>query len=343
MDNPRQDPPDLAIIGGVDIEVLTWPELVRRLDGPSPARRALAEGTWWRVLRNAYVDSVHADVPQTRLAAARAVLPAGVALSHRSALWSLGLDVLDADQVLDITVPRGRHLEPRPGLRPHTAALPDHELCERAGLLIVSAARAFVDVARRESLVEAVAVGDAVLRSGAATSEQLEISMAGATGLRRVVAARRVLPHLESRSESLMESRLRMKLVLGGLPRPEAQFDVYDDRGVHCGRGDLRIDGVLLEYDGREARLKKSRFISDRRRRSRISDVGFEIREFTATDVYQRTDADVCAEVQRALAQAAPRDRSRFRTGPDTLRPPRLRPLPTLADRAAARDRPSAA
>lgn len=343
MDNARRCTRDPASITAMDIEVLTWKQLVRRLGGPAPARRALAEGTWWRVLRNAYVDSLHGDLPQTRLAAAKAVLPPGVALSHRGALWALGLDVLDADHVLDITAPRGRHLEARPGLRPHAAALPDRELCERDGLLIVSAARAFVDVARRETLVESVAIGDAVLRSGAATSEQLQVCMAGAAGLRRVVAARRVLPHLEPRSESLMESRLRMKLVLGGLPRPEAQFDVYDDRGVHCGRGDLHLEGVLLEYDGREERLKKSRFNSDRRRRGRISDVGFEIREFTGADVYQRTDADVCAEVLRAIAQAAPRDRSRVRSGPDTLRAPRLRPLSTLADRAAEEDRPSAA
>lgn len=325
------------------IEVLTWQELVRRLGGLAPARRALAEGAWWRVLRNAYVDSLNADLPQTRLAAAKRVLPAGVALSHRGALWALGLDVLEVDQTLDVTVGRGRHLEARPGLRPHTAALPDRELCERDGVLIVSAARAFVDVARRESLVEAVAIGDAVLRSGAATSGQLELTMADAAGLRRVVAARLVLPHLEPRSESLMESRLRMKLVLGGLPRPEAQFDVYDDRGMHCGRGDLHLDGVVLEYDGREERLSKSRFNSDRRRRGRISDVGFEMREFTGADVYQRTDEDVCAEVRRAIAQAAPRDRSRFRSGPDTLRAPRLRPLPTLADHAAEQNRPSAA
>jgi hypothetical protein len=187
-------------------------------------------------------------------------------------------------------------------------------------------------VARSDPLVEAVAFGDAVLRSGAATLEQLEESLDRAVGLRGVRAARRVVPHLEPRSESLMESRLRMKAVLGGLPRPDAQFDMYDDNGQHCGRGDLHLEGLIIEYDGREERLKKSRFNSDRRRRSRISDLGFEIREFTGADVYQRTDADVCAEIRRGIAQAARRDRSRYRTGRDTLRPPQRRPLPTLAE-----------
>jgi hypothetical protein len=287
-------------------------------------------------MRDAYVDSVHADAPATRLAALRKVVPPEAALSHRGALWVLGVDVLDPLGILDVTARRGHRVARRPGLRPHTADLPDEELVSIGGMLVVSAARAFVDVARSDTLVEAVAFGDAVLRSGAATLQQFEESMDRATGLRQIRAAREVLPHLEPRSESLMESRLRMKVVLGGLPQPDAQFDLYDDAGEHCGRGDLHLDGVILEYDGREERLKKSRFHSDRRRRSRISDVGFEIREFTSADVYGRTDASVCAEILRAIAQASRRDRTLARSGPDTLRPPRLRPLPTLASQRAA-------
>jgi hypothetical protein len=318
--------------GAVDIEVLTWRELVKRLGSRRLADAALVTGDWWRVLRDAYVEWFHDDSPAVRAAALRKVLADDVALSGRAALWALGVGVLSAAGVLDVTVPRGRHLERRPGVVPHIADLPDSELCEVNGLLVVSAARAVVDVARRESMTEAVAFGDAVLRSGAATLEQIDASLVLAAGLRNVRVARAVVPHLEPRSESLMESRLRMKLVLGGLPRPEAQFDMYDERGGHAGRGDLHLKGVVVEYDGREERLKKSKFNADRRRRSRISELGLEIREFTSTDVYTRTDVSVCAEVLRAVELAKGRDRSRLRSGPDTLRRPRLRPLPTRAD-----------
>jgi len=316
----------------MDIEVLSRRELVKRSGGRRSAEAAVADGAWWRVLRDAYVEWFHDDSPAVRAAALRKVLPADVALSGRAALWVLGVDVLLSNCQLDVTVPRGRHLERRPGIVPHIAALPDLELCAVNGLLVVTAARAFVDVARRESLTEAVAFGDAVLRSGAGTMEQIHASIVRAGGLRHVRAARAVVPHLEPRSESLMESRLRMKLVLGGLPRPAAQFDMYDEHGAHIGRGDLHLEGVVLEYDGRAERLKKSKFNADRRRRSRISELGLEIREFTATDVYTRTALSVCAEVRRAIATAGGRDRSRLRTGPDTLRPPRLRPLATVAD-----------
>lgn len=271
------------------MEVVRWAELVRRAGTAAQARRWLHDGLWWRVLRDAYAPASVEDGPAVRAAALRLVLPDGVALSHRSALWVLGVDVLARDrrtglEVVDVTTSRGLHLVGRSGVVAHSALLPDQELCEVDGLLAVSAARA-------------------------------------------------VLPHLEPRSESLMESRLRMRLVLGGVPRPEAQVDLYDDRG-HAGRSDLYLHGVVVEYDGRDARLLEPVFVHERHRQNRLADTCLEIRRFTSRDVYVRPAADVCAEVMRAVALAAERDRSGVRRGPDTLRPPRLRPLPTRADAA---------
>lgn len=313
------------------MELLTWTQLVQHAGGRRKAEGLLREGRWWRVVRGVYAPAEMADDVAARVAAYRLIVPAGTAASHRTALWLLGLDVLGDG--LDLTVRRGRHLLNRQDLRVHSAALPLEELVEVGEVLAVSAARAVVDVARQESLTEAVAVGDAVLRSGAATAEQLQLAVERAAGLRGVEAARRVLPHLEPRAESPMESRFRMRLVLGGVPRPQAQFDVYDESG-HAGRTDFHLDGVVLEYDGRAERLKKDVFVRERRRQTRIAETGLEVRRFTSDDVFVRPGAAVCAEVMRAVEQAAGRDRSRLRTGPDTLRPPRLRPLPTLADLA---------
>lgn len=311
------------------MDVLTWKQLLQEAGSRRNAQRLVLEGRYWRVLRGAYAPVERPDDTATRAEALRLVLPCGTAASHRTALWLLGLDVLGDH--LDLTVPRGRHLARRAGTRMHTAALPDVELVLAEGTLAVSAARAFVDVARSESLVEAVAVGDAVLRSGAATAEQLLEALERSDGLRGVRAARLVPPYLEPRSESLMESRFRMRLVLGGVPRPQAQFDVYDAQG-HVGRGDLHLAGVVLEYDGRESRLDKAAFVAERRRQTGMVQTGLELRRFTSADVYVRPAAAVCAEVLRAVAQAEGRDRSRLRSGPDTLRPPRLQPLPTLAE-----------
>lgn len=311
-----------------------WGELVSRAGTPAKARTLLSTGRWRKVLHDAYVPAWVPDEPRTRVAALRVVLPSDVAVSHRAALWLLGLDVLGPR--VDVTVPRGRHLVARPGVAVHSARLEPEELCELDGLLVVSAARALVDVARSEPLVEAVAVGDALLRSGAASSEEVLVVLDRTRGLRGVKAARAVVPHLEPRSESLMESRFRMRLVLGGVPRPQAQWDVYTDSG-HLGRADLHLDGVVLEYDGRDVRLDKAVFVAERQRQTRFAETGLEIRRFTSADVYVRPAAAVCAEVLRAVLQARGRDRSVLRTGPDTLRRPRLAPAPTLVQvRAAA-------
>ena len=144
--------------------------------------------------------------------------------------------------------------------------------------------------------------------------------------------ARAALPHLEPRAESQGESRLRMRLVLGGVPRPEAQVDYYDGRGVHVGRVDLVVGGALLEYDGREQRLRKDVFGSDRRRQNRVLDLGGELRRYTAEDVRPGRAAALCAEVL-AAARATPSVDVRLVRGPDTLRPPRAAPLPTRAER----------
>ena len=318
----------------MDIEALRWTDLVRRCGSAGKARTALRNGRWRRVLRDAYVRAEVPDGPAARVAALRLVLPQDVAVSHRTALWVLGVGV-DEPHV-HVTVPRGRHLEAQPGLRPHTAALPDEHLVEVQGLLVVSAARAVVDVGRSDTLVEAVAVADAALRSGAATADQVLRVLEDADGLRGVRAARTAFAHVEPRSESLMESRLRMRFVLGGLPRPQAQVDVYDAAG-HAGRVDLGLEGVALEFDGRASRLDPEVFVAERWRQTRLAETGLEIRRFTARDVYVRPAAAVCAEVWRAIAQARGRDRSGLRSGPDTLRPPRLQPLPTLADVRARR------
>lgn len=320
-------------------EVLTWSELTQVSGTPDAARAAVRRGDHRRVLHDAYVASSVPDGPATRVAALQRVLPPDVALSHWTALWALGLDVLPRDRrrvdLLDVTVPRARHLLARPGVRTHCALLPDEELCDVGGLLVVTAERAFVDVARSFGLVEGVAAGDAALRSGATDPARLVAAVDRARGLRHVTVARRAVPHLDARSESLMESRLRVGFVLAGGPRMTAQQDLYDEDGVHCGRADLFLDGVAVEYDGRDARLDRRRFTHDRRRGNSIANLAVEVRRFSADDYYRLTPWQRLHELEQALALAAER-RPRWRFGPDTLPRPWLQPRPTRAEGARA-------
>ena len=83
--------------------------------------------------------------------------------------------------------------------------------------------------------------------------------------------------------------------------------------------------------------MSKTAFVAERRRQTGMVETGLELRRLTSADVYVRPAAAVCGEVLRAVAQAAGRDRSRLRSGPDTLPAPRLTPLPTLAELSANR------
>ena len=114
--------------------------------------------------------------------------------------------------------------------------------------------------------------------------------------------------------------------------------DLYDDLGGHRGRGDLYLNRVLVEYDGRAERLERARFTHERQRGNGVSDLAVEIRRFCADDMFRRTPHQRLQTLLRALELAQERSRPRLRFGADTLRPPRLRPVPTRADllRAAA-------
>ncbi len=324
-----------------DLEVLSRRELIAVAGSLAKARRLVKDGVYRRVLHDAYVVADAPDDVATRCAALQKVLPDDVVLSHWSGLWATGLDVLPRDRdrvdLLDVTVPRNRQLEDRPGIRTHIAHVADEEICEVNGLLIVSASRSFVDVARSSGVTEGVACGDAALRSGLTTPDRLEDSLDRAAGLRWVTRARIALSHLDGRSESLMESRLRVDFVLAGGPRMRAQVDLYDELGGHRGRCDLYLDGVSVEYDGRASRLELAKFSGDRTRGNGVADLEVEVRRFTSASYYGSTPAHRLDVLRSALEIARGRTRPRLHFGRDTLRAPRLWPLPTRAEGQAKR------
>jgi len=88
-----------------------------------------------------------------------------------------------------------------------------------------------------------------------------------------------------------MESRLRMLLILGGLPRPAAQVSIHDRPGF-AGRPDLYYEGHRLgiEYDGGTHR---DSLAEDNRRQNRLLDAGVRLLRFTAGDVYNNPDSIV--------------------------------------------------
>ncbi len=143
-----------------------------------------------------------------------------------------------------------------------------------------------MDLSCRLTLTEAVVVADMALHAKLVKLEALSAF----TGKWGAKALRQVVRHAEPASESPMEARLRMLLVLAGLPRPEAQVEIRDRWLRVIGRPDLyyRDERLGIEYDGGSHR---DALVDDNRRQNRLLDAGVRLLRFTAGDIYNRPDS----------------------------------------------------
>jgi hypothetical protein len=224
-----------------------------------------------RLLFDTYVA---ADVPDTPLLAVRAALVRGGPLAVATG-WSacvvLGLDVAPPrPKPVEIASP-DRQLRPGPGLVAARKGFAPGDVVVENGCRTTSPLRTAYDLATRSGpaataldrvagpLADALVAADALARLGGFGAEDLlavpgpRSRARGRAGLRRVAAL------LDPRSESPSETRVRLQVILAGLPRPELQWPVTGP-----GR-DRRLDlawpeyGVAVEYDGRDHALADRR------------------------------------------------------------------------------------
>lgn len=160
------------------------------------------------------------------------------------------------------------------------------------GMPATSITRTLAELCGRLSVTEAVVIADAALHLRRVKVDQLLSWAAGHAGRPGVANFRRVIDLAEPAAESPMESRLRMLLVLGGLPRPAAQVSVHDRWGRFIGRPDLYYETQRLgiEYDGG---VHRDSLAEDNRRQNRLLDVGVRLLRFTAGDVLHRPESIV--------------------------------------------------
>ncbi|MGV9801505.1 endonuclease domain-containing protein [Mycobacterium sp. NPDC003449] len=139
-----------------------------------------------------------------------------------------------------------------PGILVHTGTIADDELHIVDGMICTSVARTCYDMGRRQPLDTAVIRIDALLNRTAgqlAAVTSITRRYPGARGIRRL---RRALDLADAGAESPQETRLRLLLVRGGLPRPVTQIPVADESGRVRRRIDMGWPEwmVGVEYDG---------------------------------------------------------------------------------------------
>lgn len=288
-------------------QVLLRDELTARLGSRAALDRALADGSWRRVLRGAYAPEVASDDLALRATAVQRLLPADSWVADRCLLWLLGVDVLPPGAArLEVVVPRGAVVPRRGGVRAREAAVPpaDRWVLQPSGVRCLRTARAVADLLRLLSRTEAVVVADAVQHAGLVTAGQLEAELAAQRGLRFVRLAGERLALSDARAESPPETRLRLALVDAGLS-PVVQHDVVGSGGRWLARVDLAfpVQRVAVEYDGRAVHERPDVFTRDRQRQNALVGAGWTVLRYTAADL--RYPPRVVAEVVACLSRAA--------------------------------------
>lgn len=143
---------------------------------------------------------------------------------------------MGVDGLGGVTVASATHRNLRAGIRPHVAALAARDITTVHRQPATTVGRALVEIASMTSpldrldLVDLVALGDAAARHGWCRVEDIVDASIRATG-RGCVLARRVARLVRSSVDPPMESRLRLLLVLAGLPEPVINFEIISGSG----------------------------------------------------------------------------------------------------------------
>ena len=260
-----------------------------RLEGPA----------FQRLLTGVYVGSdVTVTVPVVA-AAALLVSPPGTVLSHHTAAVLWGAVVPHSSDV-HVSVPDGRRLVGE-GLRAHRpTSRPVADL--RRGLPVTSPERTFLDLAAELGLVDLVVLGDSLVHRRVTSPDAIRAAASGHRG-RGARLARRAADLVRVGAESAMESRLRMLVVLSGLPEPVTQHPVQTPRGVY--RLDLAWPSVrvALEYDGRHHVERESQWGRDLGRREALESDGWRFVVTIAGDVFA-TPGLTLRRLEEALGRA---------------------------------------
>jgi hypothetical protein len=283
-------------------------ELTRRPFTIEEARRAglerwhLEGASWRRLGPEVYAWAGLGDSPAITLAAAALRLPVGTVFSGLTAAWLHGLDVQPCEPI-DVTVPINGGISGRAGICVHRSSVSKREITTKHGLPTTTIERTLADLCLNLCLTEVVVLADTALHRRLTSISRLSVIAERFAGYPGVTALREVIGHSEPAAESPMETRLRMLLVLAGLPRPAAQKSIHDKWGRFLGRPDLYYpDRKLgLEYDGGTHRTS---LVDDNRRQNRLLAEGILLLRFTAADIYTRSEA-VVEEVRITLGRVA--------------------------------------
>lgn len=249
-------------------------------------------------MHGVYLSSAVTVTATHRAAAALMTYGPTAWASHTSAARVLGAPIPTLpDEHVTVVDRKRRHR--RTGVTCHSAT--KGVVATVDGVRVSAPAQLFVELASMLPLVDLVVVGDHLVRKGLIAREDLRSHCVAASGPGSA-QARAAVAFVRDGVDSPTETRLRMLVVLAGLPEPEIN-PVVELRGL-IRRYDLcwRLARLVVEYDGRHHIEREEQCEADLGRREEIEDDGWRVLIVTAKGVYRSPDQTL-AKIHRLLLE----------------------------------------
>jgi hypothetical protein len=280
------------------VRVFVPTQSVGPFDGRRPFTRATARaagisvsrvvsGQYRKIFWDQYVSADVKVTTKVRATSALGVVPPGSHLSHHTAaaLWGAVVPP-DPNTHVWLSSPNGRLV--REGLKCHYGnGRP--QVTRLEGMLISTPEQAFLDLASAGvGLVDLVVTAESLIKVRRTTPEALVDSAARYEG-RFKRMARRAATMTRAGVDSAQETRLRLLLVLAGLPEPKVNAILRGSEGDWLRRYDLTYDEYQLavEYDGRQHAEDNRQWQTDIARREELDRMGWRLVVITADGIYR--------------------------------------------------------
>lgn len=251
-------------------------------------RRHLVSSAYRRIIRGVYIDASVSHEPWHEALAVMLVTGRYAFVSHHTAARLYGATVPDSSE-LHASIGDDQHRSRMVGVRVHRSTRTPTTFRR---VRVTTPEDTFLDLADHLDLVDLVVLGDSLLKKKRTTPEALEEAASAMThGDRRT--AMRAAGLVRAGVDSPMETRLRLLMVLAGLPEPEVNIVLRDRDGFVVRRIDMGYRAALagLEYDGRQHAESRTQYATDIRRREELGFQDWHLWTAISDDIFRTPGA----------------------------------------------------
>jgi hypothetical protein len=274
--------------------------------------KELISSRYQKVFYNLYVSAHVVVTPQIRARAALRLASPDSYASHHTAAELWGLPVPHDDHT-HIPVPQHGERLRRQGVKSHLGQAAARRTL-RTGIPLSTPEQTFIDLAAiGVNLVDLVVLGDAMLKAELTTISTLIGAIEAWQGYGTRLALR-VARLMREGVDSPMETRVRLLIVLAGLPEPTANVIIRGEDGSWRMRFDLCYleQRLIVEYDGRQHADSPEQWERDIYRREDLDRMDYRLLIVTSRGIYNEPHRTL-ERVRDALRERGVRVPSRFK------------------------------